>query len=46
MGLGINYVILTNQLVSLITSSTTNPRLFAESITTYKRHLKVYDISH
>ena len=26
MGLGINYVILANHLVSLITSSTTNPR--------------------
>ena len=27
MGLGINYVILANHLVSLITSSTTDPRL-------------------
>jgi hypothetical protein len=29
MGLGINYVILANHLVSLITSSTTNPSAFS-----------------
>ena len=33
MGLGINYVILANHLVSLITSSTTDPRLFVLALT-------------